>query len=191
MRSDTGRLIDMKQAREAEEALQAQGFARVPGTHRRAANRKLSGRAEARVAMRGDGKLSALRRSLYPLLTKRERYVERLGRSTVNKRRDKRRRRAAALKAQAKHCLTCGTIHAGWCPPEAFVVVTCYNCGNAFIQPTDVPEMNGLANCGQCGSKETWNTHPAGIEDMRKHWKGYGEGQGAPNVFVDKGAATA
>lgn len=120
------------------------------------------------------------------LQSKRARYVERLGASTINRRRDKRRRRAAAWKAQAKHCLTCGTMHAGWCPVEAFEVMTCYECGNACLQPCDVGSLNGVANCGQCGSKDTWNLRPATLKDMREHWTGYGEGQGQP--FRMKGA---
>jgi transcription elongation factor Elf1 len=111
---------------------------------------------------------------------KRARYVECVGRSEVNRRREKRRREAAALKAQAKHCLTCGCTHAGWCPPEAFNVVTCHACGNAFIQPMDVGSMMGIANCGNCGKSDAWNQRPADLNDMRKHWKGYGEGVGTP-----------
>lgn len=75
-----------------------------------------------------------------------------------------------------KHCLTCGTRHdEKWCPPEAFEVARCAACGNECIQPADVGPLIGMAHCGQCGSAEKWETRPATLDDMRKHWKGYGE----------------
>jgi len=111
---------------------------------------------------------------------KRQRYVDRLGRPAINKRREKRRRRTAREAAQAKHCLTCGCTHSGWCPPEAFVVVTCTACGNQFIQPADVGPMIGFANCGKCERSDAWETRPATRTDMYKHWRGYGDGTGKP-----------
>ena len=75
------------------------------------------------------------------------------------------------------HCHTCGTTHRikEPCPPESFVVLTC-SCGNENLVPGDVIYM-GLRGmfCGQCNKDTEWKPKKATLEDMEKHWKGYGQ----------------
>lgn len=74
------------------------------------------------------------------------------------------------------HCLTCGTNHDGeFCSPKAFILLKC-KCGNESLIPGDVLMM-GLKGmfCGQCNKDTDWTITQATLEDLKKHWKGYGE----------------
>ena len=92
MNPDTGHLIDERQFSQEElESLQGE-YQQVPNNLIGAVKNKLAGKREAKVSLTSGGKLSQLcakwRRE------KRARYVKKLGKTEINRRREKRRKQA-------------------------------------------------------------------------------------------------
>ncbi len=77
------------------------------------------------------------------------------------------------------HCGTCGNKHEEeeFCSPGAFVVLFCKKCGEESLMPADAMFGIGGLVCGQCDDNngDHWGTRNANLDDMKKHWKGYGD----------------
>jgi hypothetical protein len=107
MQPDTGHLVDIKtkleglspeEMQEKLEDLQAEGYQEIPESHRSAAKKKLAGKPEATVSLTSGGKLSKLCAKWRK--EKNKKYRAKLGPKEVNRRREKRRQRAAAKKGE-------------------------------------------------------------------------------------------
>ena len=92
MNPDTGHLIDERQFSQEElENLQGE-YQQVPNNLTGAVKKKLAGKREAKVSLTSGGKLSQLCAKWRQ--EKRARYVKKLGKTEINRRREKRRKQA-------------------------------------------------------------------------------------------------
>jgi len=106
MQPGTGHLVDIAKLCESKnedeieaikEELAEKGYEEVPESHVEASRRKLSGKSEAYVSLTSGGKLSKW--AAEKRKEKRQRYKDKLGIKECNRRREARRRRSEAKRA--------------------------------------------------------------------------------------------
>lgn len=77
--------------------------------------------------------------------------------------------------SEIKHCICCGMSHEGkTCPPKAFSVMSCINCGNEIVMSNDAVGYSRDMTCGDC-QFSLWQIRPATYDDMIKSNKDYGK----------------